>query len=134
MANNFSLIGRKEYQLTDKLTIHIPLISELRSSFDDEMEYFKLVSNFIKTPCDVMVELDDIGIDYTQVKEYELFILSMMSLLNNKNEISSKHFKIIFPYSYINNFNLTLKNNYYVIFDNDNNVLININIYMSLAD
>ena len=43
MANNFSLIGRKEYQLTDKLTIHIPLISELRSSFDDEMEYFKLV-------------------------------------------------------------------------------------------
>ena len=103
MANNFSLIGRKEYQLTDKLTIHIPLISELRSSFDDEMEYFKLVSNFIKTPCDVMVELDDIGIDYTQVKEYELFILSMMSLLNNKSEISSKHWKMIFPYSDINN-------------------------------
>ena len=124
MNNKFSLLNRKEYPLTDNLIVHIPLVSEIRSSYQDELEYYKLVSVFIKTPCDAMVELDDIGIDYTQVKEYELFIISMMSLLNNKSEISSD----------INNWNLTLENDDYVIVDNDNNVLINSNIYMSLAD
>ena len=119
MNNKFSLLNRKEYPLTDNLIVHIPLVSEIRSSYQDELEYYKLVSVFIKTPCDAMVELDDIGIDYTQVKEYELFILSIMSLLNNKSEISSKHWKMIFPYSDINNWNLTLEND---------------DIYMSLAD
>lgn len=134
MNNKFSLLNRKEYPLTDNLIVHIPLVSEIRSSYQDELEYYKLVSVFIRTPCDAMVELDDIGIDYTQVKEYELFILSIMSLLNNKSEISSKHWKMIFPYSDINNWNLTLENDDYVIVDNDNNVLINSNIYMLLAD
>ena len=41
---------------------------------------------------------------------------------------------MIFPYSDINNWNLTLENDDYVIVDNDNTVLINSNIYMSLAD
>ena len=134
MNNKFSLLGRKEYQLTDKLTVHIPLVSEIRASYQDEMEYYKLVSVFIKTPCDAMVELDDIGVDYTQVKEYELFILLMTSLLNRKEEINPKHWKMIFPYIDINEINIVLANDEFVVVDSENNVLINSNIYMSLAD
>lgn len=134
MNNKFSLLNRKEYQLTDKLTVHIPLVSEIRSSYQDEMEYYKLVSVFIKTPCDAMVELDDIGVDYTQVKEYELFILLMTSLLGRKNEINPKHWKMIFPYIDINDINIVLANDEYVIADNENNIIIDKNIYMSLSD
>lgn len=134
MNNKFSLLGRKEYQLTDKLTIHIPLVSEIRSSYQDELEYYKLVSVFIKTPCDAMVELDDIGVDYTQVKEYELFILLMTSLLNRKEEINPKHWKMIFPYIDINKINIVLANDEFVVVDSGNNVLIDKNIYTSLSD
>ena len=95
MKKKFSLLGRTEYQLTDKLTIHIPLISELRSSYEIETEYYKLISLFVKTPCDAMVELDDIGIDYTQVKEYDLFIMLFSGLLSSKQDINLNIWKMI---------------------------------------
>ena len=41
MNNKFSLLNRKEYPLTDNLIIHIPLVSEIRSSYQDELEYYK---------------------------------------------------------------------------------------------
>ena len=134
MNNKFSLLNRKEYPLTDNLIVHIPLVSEIRSSYQDELEYYKLVSVFIRTPCDAMVELDDIGVDYTQVKEYELFILLMTSLLGRKNEINPKHWKMIFPYIDINEINIVLANDELVVVDSENNVLIDKNIYTSLSD
>lgn len=134
MNNKFSLLNRKEYQLTDKLTVHIPLVSEIRASYQDEMEYYKLVSVFIKTPCDAMVELDDIGIDYTQVKEYELFIMMMISLLNSKETVSQRHWKMIFPYIDINNLNISVVNDEYVIVNTENEVIIDNKIYVKLSD
>ena len=49
MNNKFSLLNRKECPLTDNLIVHIPLVSEIRSSYQDELEYYKLVSVFIRT-------------------------------------------------------------------------------------
>ncbi len=66
MNNKFSLLNRKEYPLTDNLTIHIPLVSEIRSSYQDELEYYKLgfVSKTgfnISNPNDyILISLNDI--------------------------------------------------------------------------
>lgn len=134
MNNKFSLLGRKEYQLTDKLTVHIPLVSEIRSSFEDEMEYYRLLSVFIKTPCDAMVELDDIGIDYTQVSEYRLFIMLMSSLLNHKEVIKSQHWKMIFPYIEVNDLKIGSENGEFTVVDSKSNVIIDADIYPLLSD
>ena len=134
MNSRFSLLGRKEYPLTEKITVHIPLISELRESYDVEMGYYNLISNFIKTPCDAMVELDDMGIDYTKVKEYELFIMLFMSLIENRKKINQQYWNLVFPYLDINDLNVGMINDEYVVADKNNDIVINKNIYMSLAD
>ena len=134
MNNSFSLLGRKEYPLTEKITVHIPLVSELRESYDVEMGYYVLVSNFIRTPCDAMVELDDIGIDYTKVKEYELFIMLFMGLLKNRENVKCKYWNLIFPYLDINDLSVSVVDEEYVVVDNNNEVVINSEIYDSLSN
>lgn len=134
MNNKFSLLNRKEYQLTDKLTVHIPLVSEIRSSYQDELEYYKLVSVFIKTPCDAMVELDDIGIDYTKVKEYDLFLMLMLNLLNDKEHISQHHWEMVFPYIDINDLSIDCRNDEFVVINSQGDIIIDSKIYPLLAD
>lgn len=47
---------------------------------DFEESYYDMVSLLTSMPIDLMVELDDIGIDYTKIDEYELFILLFASI------------------------------------------------------
>lgn len=132
MNNRFPILGRKEFVLTDKLTVHIPLVSELRTSYETEIGYYSLLSIFTKTPCDAMVELDDMGMDYTTIKEYELFIMLFASLLSDRNNV--KYWNMIFPYIDVNDLNVVIFNGEYVVVDKNNEIIINSNIYMSLAD
>lgn len=132
--SKFSLLGKKEYKLTDKLIVHIPLISEIRNCFEDELLYFQLVSIFTSTPCDNMVELDDIGIDYTTVSEYCLFIMKFSRLLDNPEIVSLKHWNMIFPYLSIKDLFINIQNDIVTIIDKDNNVIIDEKIYLDLAD
>lgn len=136
IVNKFSLLGRSEYKLTDNLTIHIPTVGELRETIDTELGYYSLVSFFIKTPCDMMVELDDIGLDYTQVKEYELFLMLFDGLLTAKKDVNIKYWKMIFPYLDINNLRrMYIKNkDEVVIVDKNNNLIIDEKIYIQLSD
>lgn len=45
-----------------------------------EDEYYGLVSILTAMPIDMMVQLDDIGVDFTSINEYELFLLLFTSL------------------------------------------------------
>lgn len=134
MKNKFSLLGRKEYKLTDKLTVHIPLISEIRESVEDEIAYYTLISNFIRTPCDLMVELDDAGIDYTKISEYDLFIMLFLSLLENKQNINEKHWKMIFPYLALECLKIQYRDSSYIITNHENETIIDKDIYILLSD
>jgi len=78
----FNLLGRKNYRISDKITVHIPLVGELEKP-ETESEYMKLISVFVNTPCDMMAELDDCGIDYTQISEYDLFEMLFSALIHS---------------------------------------------------
>lgn len=134
VKSKFSLLGKKEYKLTDNLIIHIPLISEIRNCFEDELLYFQLVSVFTSTPCDNMVELDDIGIDYTTVSEYWLFAMKFSRLLSNLEIVNLKHWHMIFPYLNIGDLSINIQNDIVTVIDKDNNIIIDENIYLKLAD
>lgn len=134
VKGKFSLLGKKEYKLTDNLVIHIPLISEIRNCFEDELLYFHLVSVFTSTPCDAMVELDDMGVDYTTVSEYGFFISRITTLINEPNLVSLPHWHMIFPYIDISNLSIDENNGTSVVVDNKGNVIINEKIYLQLAD
>ena len=71
MENN-SLLNKKEVQITDQLTLRIPTVGEI---LDNQNTYFSLISIMTSTPLQYMVQLDDIGIDYTKITDYEMFRL-----------------------------------------------------------
>lgn len=126
----FSLLGKKEIKITDRITVRIPLVSEMRECFNEEGGVFKLITVFINTPCDVMVELDDIGVDYTETTEYELFICAFDNFLNGDLPIEEKYWSMLFPY--LDKNTLSVKDN--AVVDNENNVIIDERIYNLIAD
>lgn len=67
-----SLLYSKQIDITDKIKIYIPTVGEV---FDNEEEYYRLVALITATPFDMMVQLDDMHIDFTDINEFELFCL-----------------------------------------------------------
>ena len=69
MENN-SLLNKNSISITNDLSIHIPTVGEV---LDNQSTYFSLVSIMTSTPFQYMVQLDDLGIDYTSVTDYQMF-------------------------------------------------------------
>ena len=67
-----NLLYKREYPITDKIKVMIPTVGEV---VDNEELYYELVTAFTSVPRDVMVQLDDVGIDFTKIDEYDLFIM-----------------------------------------------------------
>lgn len=72
-----NLLYKKEYAINDHIKIRIPTVGEV---LDREDDYYSMVSMLTAMPIDMMVQLDDIGIDFTKINEYELFLLLFNAL------------------------------------------------------
>ena len=66
------LLYQREYPINDSIRIIIPNVGEI---IDDEDNYYGLVSALTAMPIDMLVQLEDAGIDFTKINEYELFLL-----------------------------------------------------------
>lgn len=66
------LLYQREYPINDSIRIIIPTVGEI---IDDEDNYYGLVSALTAMPIDMLVQLEDAGIDFTKINEYELFLL-----------------------------------------------------------
>lgn len=70
----------------DNIQIHIPTIDEILGdgkdifSTKDEEEYMEMLGLFVATPASQMVALDDIGINFTEISDYELFLVLFKSM------------------------------------------------------
>lgn len=73
MKKSFSLIRNKQYQINENISINIPTLGEIYDYGDNE--YFRLIQLLTSTPYDLMVQFDDIGIDYETITEYQLFLM-----------------------------------------------------------
>lgn len=72
-----SLLYKTEIPVTDQISIVVPTVGDV---LDREEEYYGVVSVFTSMPIDMMVELDDVGIDFTTIDEYDLFLILCNSL------------------------------------------------------
>lgn len=78
------LLRGKDIPITNLLSIHIPTLDEIYKIDSDY--YFATVANFCSTPSDHKVELDDIGIDYSQIEEFEFFAMQYRVFDNPKSK------------------------------------------------
>lgn len=62
--------------ITDKIYIRIPTVGKV---LEHEQIYYSLTYNLTSSPYQQMVRLDDMGIDYSEISEWELFMQTMYS-------------------------------------------------------
>ena len=67
-----NLLYKQEYAINDHIKIQIPTVGEV---LDNEDDYYTMVTMLTSMPIDMMVQLDNIGVDFTAINEYELFLL-----------------------------------------------------------
>lgn len=72
MENRKSLLKLSSVEILPNLFIRIPTVGEI---LEDEQHYYSLISSLTATPFQYMVQLDDIGIDFTNITDYELFLM-----------------------------------------------------------
>ena len=69
--DDLSIYRGKDIIITDHIKIRQPTIGEIEEY--GEKEYFSLISIFIATPFDMIAQLDQQGIDFTQITDFDLF-------------------------------------------------------------
>ncbi|MCZ9312893.1 MAG: hypothetical protein O0V67_05910 [Methanocorpusculum sp.] len=67
-----NFLYKKQIAINDVISIVVPTVGEI---IDNEDAYYGLVSMLTAMPIDLMVQLDDAGIDFTTLNEWELFLL-----------------------------------------------------------
>lgn len=67
-----NLLYRHDYPINDSISVVIPTVGQI---LDNEDSYNSVVSAFTSMPIDFMVPLDDAGIDFTSINEFDLFIM-----------------------------------------------------------
>lgn len=77
-------LGR-DYQLTDKIIVHHPTITEVAEF--GEQRYYSAVFMLTAIPSDMKFQLEDLGYNYMEVQDYDLFLYITRSLSSDKTSL-----------------------------------------------
>ena len=69
--NELQIYRGKDFIIKEGIIISQPTLDEICNY--GEREYFQLIHTFTSTPADLKWQLDESGIDYTQISDFELF-------------------------------------------------------------
>ena len=129
MQRVISLIGRKKYTLSNGLVLHIPTISELRGKSDEEeIHNFNLITPFISTPTDFMVELYEKGIDFQEFNDDYLFFATIIE------KYSGLNYGIVFEGVEVCEWKVVTDGENVYVFDENNGIIITREIYEEIAE
>lgn len=74
-----STLYTRKIRITDSIIVRVPSVGEI---LEDEDRFNESVFSIIATPYEMMVHLDDAGIDFTKISEFELFCLRFDAIKN----------------------------------------------------
>lgn len=126
MTFSQNLFTASSIEITPNLCLKIPTIGEI---LDNERHYYNLISSLTATPFQYMVQLDDMGIDYTTVTDYELF-LNLFSIYAKSDlsllfgELDTSDFSVF----------VNTKTNSQVLYSSMNQLTIDEEVYQHLTE
>ncbi len=96
---------------------------------EDETAYYSLISSVIASPTEYMVQLDDIGIDFSKLSSFELFLI----LFNGIKRLDTS---LVFGDLDLSNFETAVnqKNNNIVLIDQETGIVIDRAIHGLICD
>ena len=124
MENSLSLFST-EVDITDKLKIRVPTVGEVLSNED---VYFSLVSILTASPFQYMVPLDDIGVDYSSISDFEMFMIFFPSYAQSGTEILFGELDLRDLIPCVNN-----KNGAPVLYSKKNDLMIDELVYNTMS-
>ena len=121
-----SLLYARSIAINEHIEIPVPTVGEV---LDREDEYYGMVSLVTATPYDLMVQLDDIGIDFAQIDDFDLFLIVFNSL---KDQDTS----MIFGDLDLSRFEVAInqENNMIVLLDEKNEIVIDKLTHWQIAE
>lgn len=72
-----NFLYKSEIVINDFVSIRIPSVGEI---IECEDAYYNLVQLLTAMPVDLMVALDDVGIDFSTINDYDLFIITFNAI------------------------------------------------------
>ena len=126
MENKKCLLNATSVEIVPNLFLRIPTVGEI---LEDEDKYYGIVSSLTASPFQYMVQLDDMGIDYTQITDYQLFM--MLFPMYAQSDLS-----LIFGDLDTSDFNVYINqdDDSQVIYIPSNNIVIDELVYNDLSD
>ena len=126
MENKKCLLNATSVEIVPNLSLRIPTVGEI---LEDEDKYYGIVSSLTASPFQYMVQLDDMGIDYTQITDYQLFM--MLFPMYAQSDLS-----LIFGDLDTSDFNVYINqdDDSQVIYSPSNNIIIDELVYNDLSD
>lgn len=123
--STINLLYQKQYPVNDSISIVIPTVGQI---IDNEDAYYGIVSILTAMPVDLMVQLDDAGIDFTSINEYDLFLLMF-------NGLKSQDTSLIFGDLDLKKFRMAVneQNGNVVLLDAENDITIDRAIHGKIA-
>lgn len=121
-----NLLYQKKYAINDSISVIIPTVGEIIDSNEDL--YYNLVSVLTAMPIDFLVQLEDAGINFTSINEYDLFLLMFEGL---KTQDTS----LIFRDLDLSKFKMVMneQNGNIILFDEENDIKIDRAIHGQIA-
>lgn len=122
---SLNLLYKDKIEINDKISVIIPKVGDVIS---DEEKYYSIVSSFTCMPIDMAYQLDDCGIDFTTIDDYQLFLLLF-------NDIKKLDTHLILGDLRLANFvpAVNEKNDQIVLLDKINDIVIDKAIYHKIA-
>ncbi len=120
-----SLLFKDSIHINDFIEVRIPTVEQI---LQNEDQYYGIVSSLVATPFDMMVQLDDIGIDFTKIDDYELFLITFQT-------IRSQDVSLIFGDLDLSGFELAIneENQTVVLLNKNTGVIIDKSIAFQIA-
>ena len=120
-----NLLYEKEYPINDSIKIVIPTVEQVLKNEDG---YYSVVSSLTSMPIDMMVSLDDAGIDFTTINAYELFLILF-------NGIKSQDTSLVFGSLDLTKFEIYIDNQSgaAVLYDSENDIKIDRAVYEKIS-
>lgn len=121
-----NLLYKDSYPINDKISILIPKVGDILESED---EYYTVVTLLTAMPIDMMVQLDDNGIDFTTINDYDLFLWLF-------NSIRTMDTSLVFGELDLSKFNYeeNPQNGKIILVDRENEIVIDRMVQIQIAN
>lgn len=120
------LLYKNQVSINDHIKIVIPTVGDI---IKDEDSYYSLVSCITAMPIDLIAQLDEVGIDFSTINEYELFLMTFPGL-------AERDTSLLFGDLDLSKFKIAVneQNGNVILLDDENDIKIDRAIHGYMAD